>query len=52
MEHRPTIERRAVVVGAGVIGLTSAISLLRDGWKVKIISDKISPNTLSDGPVR
>lgn len=40
--------KKAIVLGAGVIGLTSAISLLEDGWKVKIIAEKITPNTLSD----
>jgi 2-polyprenyl-6-methoxyphenol hydroxylase-like FAD-dependent oxidoreductase len=36
MEYRPILERRAIVVGAGVVGMTSAISLLRDGWKVYV----------------
>ena len=29
-------ERQAVVIGAGVAGLTSALSLLEDGWGVRI----------------
>src|SRR5689334_11785049 len=39
----------AVVVGAGVSGLTSAIRLLEDGWAVKIAAEKFSPDTTSDG---
>jgi D-amino-acid oxidase len=37
-----------VVVGCGVSGLTCGISLLEAGCKVKIITDKVSPDTTSD----
>ena len=37
-----------LVVGAGVIGLSTGIKLLEDGWDVSIWSSKFSPNTTSD----
>ena len=37
-----------LVVGAGVIGLSTGIRLLEDGWNVSIWSSKFSPNTTSD----
>ena len=37
-----------LVVGAGVSGLSSAIRLLENDWKVTIWSSKLSPNTTSD----
>ena len=37
-----------LVVGAGVIGLSTGIRLLEDGWDVSIWSSKFSPNTTSD----
>lgn len=36
------------VVGAGVSGLTTGIRLLEEGWKVKIMTEDVSPNTVSD----
>ena len=39
---------RCTIVGAGVSGLTSAIRLLENGHEVEIISDKFSPETVSD----
>ena len=36
------------VVGAGVSGLTCAIRLLERGHEVEILSDKFSPDTVSD----
>lgn len=39
---------RCTVVGAGVSGLSSAIRLLESGHDVQIISDKFSPETVSD----
>lgn len=41
--------KRAIVVGAGVIGLTTAIRLLEKGYQVKIIAETIWPHTLSSG---
>ena len=39
-----------VVLGAGIIGLASALRLLEDpNNRVTIVSAKISPQTLSDG---
>ena len=37
-----------LVVGACVIGLSTGIRLLEDGWDVSIWSSKFSPNTTSD----
>ena len=39
---------RCVVVGAGVSGLSCAIRLLESGHDVEVISDKFSPETVSD----
>ena len=36
------------VLGAGVSGLTTAIRLLEDGWKVRLFAKNMSPNTVSD----
>ena len=42
------------VVGAGVIGLSTALRLVTsapggEGWQVTVIAEKFSPNTTSDG---
>ena len=39
---------RCTVVGAGVSGLSCAVRLLEAGYDVKIISDRFSPDTVSD----
>lgn len=39
---------RCTVVGAGVSGLSSGIRLLEGGHDVQIVSDKFSPETVSD----
>jgi len=39
---------RCSVLGAGVSGLTCAIKLLESGHNVEIVSDKFSPETVSD----
>ena len=39
---------RCTVVGAGVSGLSTAIRLLESGHEVEIVSDKFSPETVSD----
>ena len=36
------------IVGAGVSGLTSGIRLLENGHQAHIVSDKFSPDTVSD----
>ena len=36
---------RVVVVGAGVIGLTSAIRLIELGWSVRIVTAELSEET-------
>mmetsp|Transcript_1970 Transcript_1970/g.2565 ORF Transcript_1970/g.2565 Transcript_1970/m.2565 type:complete len:365 (+) Transcript_1970:134-1228(+) len=42
-------ENNCIVIGAGVIGLSCAYSLVQDGWRVHIVADKFSPDNLSDG---
>ena len=39
---------RCTIVGAGVSGLSTAIRLLESGHEVEIVSDKFSPETVSD----
>ena len=39
---------KITVVGAGVSGLTTGIRLLEEGWNVKIMTENMSPNTVSD----
>tara|TARA_B110000014_G_scaffold262429_1_gene256388 strand:- start:3270 stop:4223 length:954 start_codon:yes stop_codon:yes gene_type:complete len=39
---------RCTIVGAGVSGLSSGIRLLESGHEVQIVSDKFSPETVSD----
>lgn len=39
---------KIAVIGAGVIGLTSSIRLLEDGFDVTILARDLSPNTTSD----
>ncbi|MEL7487553.1 MAG: FAD-dependent oxidoreductase, partial [Pseudomonadota bacterium] len=41
-------ERRAVVLGAGVIGLTTAMALLRRGYQVTIYGESLPPYTTSN----
>ena len=38
----------AAVIGAGVIGLTSALRLIEHGWRVTILARERTPNTTSD----
>ena len=41
---------RIAVVGAGVIGMSSAVTILEQtGCDVTVIADKFTPETLSDG---
>jgi D-amino-acid oxidase len=40
--------RKALVLGCGVIGLTSGIRLLDDGFEVEIVAAKIPPDTTSN----
>lgn len=43
-------EPRVAVIGGGVIGLSSALQLLRSGFKnVVVIADRWTPDTVSDG---
>jgi len=39
---------RCTVVGAGVSGLSCAVRLLEEGHDVEVVSDKFSPDTVSD----
>lgn len=43
-----TDDRRAAVIGCGVMGLTTARLLQQKGWKVVIYSKAFSPNNTSD----
>ncbi|MGB2691386.1 MAG: FAD-dependent oxidoreductase [Thermodesulfobacteriota bacterium] len=40
--------KKALVLGCGVIGLTSGIRLLESGYEVEIVAAKIPPDTTSD----
>jgi len=42
------VQKKLLVIGGGVIGLSSGICLLEDGWDVTIHSAEFSPNTTSD----
>ena len=48
--HKPDVYRnmRFTIVGAGVSGLSSGIRLLESGHDAHIVSDKFSPETVSD----
>lgn len=48
--HRPMDPVRIAVVGAGVVGLSTAvcISKLVPGGSIAVVSDKFSPDTTSD----
>jgi len=48
--HKPDVYRtmHCTIVGAGVSGLSSGIRLLESGHDVRIVSDKFSPETVSD----
>ncbi|MBI3414351.1 MAG: FAD-dependent oxidoreductase [Verrucomicrobia bacterium] len=39
---------KVAIIGAGVIGLTSAVCLLEAGWRVTILARERTPNTTSD----
>jgi D-amino-acid oxidase len=45
---RKTLTREAIVVGAGVSGLTTAVRLLESGFKVRIVTRERTPHTTSD----
>jgi len=45
---RKTLTRKAIVVGCGVSGLTTAVRLLEAGFKVRIVARDRTPNTTSD----
>lgn len=51
MSIYPTINQnsdRILVIGAGVVGLTTAFCLLKSGFPVTILADKFSPETTSN----
>lgn len=48
VDGNPGTHRDAVVVGAGIIGLTSALALSRAGFRVRIIAAGFTPATVSD----
>lgn len=41
------MDRDALVIGAGVVGLTSALRLAEDGWRVRVVADKLPEDTTS-----
>jgi len=41
-------DNQVAVLGAGVIGLTTAVTLQNAGYQVSIFAEKVSPNTTSD----
>ncbi|HEX4858336.1 MAG TPA: FAD-dependent oxidoreductase [Usitatibacteraceae bacterium] len=41
-------DRRAVVIGAGVVGLSTARVLQQRGWTVRLVAQAFSPDTTSD----
>lgn len=45
---RKTLTREAIVVGAGVSGLSTSVRLLEAGFKVRIFTRERTPNTTSD----
>jgi D-amino-acid oxidase len=45
--HRSTSERAVVVLGAGVIGLTTALLLRRQGHPVTVVADRFAPQVTS-----
>jgi D-amino-acid oxidase len=45
---RTTLTREAIVVGAGVTGLSTAFRLLKAGFRVKIVTKDRTPKTTSD----
>jgi glycine/D-amino acid oxidase-like deaminating enzyme len=42
------LKRRVVVIGCGVVGLTTALILLREGHEVTIVSKDTPPDTTSN----
>ena len=47
LEANPEISRRVVVVGAGVVGLTTALVLSRTGYRVTVVSSESAEETTS-----
>ena len=45
----PGAGRRAVVIGGGIVGIASALTLLRDGWRVTVIDPEPPGETTSGG---
>lgn len=43
------MEKNVSILGGGVSGMTCAWLFAKSGWNVKIIAEKFSPSTLSDG---
>jgi tRNA 5-methylaminomethyl-2-thiouridine biosynthesis bifunctional protein len=41
----PTTERRAIIIGAGIAGSTTAHALARAGWKVTVLESAAQPAT-------
>lgn len=41
-------QKKISIVGGGVIGLSTGVLLLKEGYEVEIFAEKISPNTNSD----
>ncbi|MBK7407264.1 MAG: FAD-binding oxidoreductase [Saprospirales bacterium] len=41
------MNRAVTIIGCGVSGLTTALVLQQEGWKVTIFTDQLSENTTS-----
>ncbi len=39
--------RRVLVIGAGISGLTSALCLIRKGFEVTLVADRLAPRVTS-----
>lgn len=47
-EHHLSPSKKVVIIGAGVIGLTTAHELLNQGYDVTIVAENLSPQTTSN----
>lgn len=48
MDLLAVMDEPVVVVGAGIVGLTTAVALIEKGYQVVVTADRFSPETTSD----